>query len=106
MSTHIVKAKQRRHSAGYRLGVLSRVVAAAVGGYAVASLFIVGAGYLTPWNKARAVLGGSLLAFAVWAAVVMWVFSARSAARAWLGVAVVSALLGAVLWYFKQKGGA
>lgn len=87
-----------------RLGVASRVLAATVGGYALASLvasaLAAALPLLTPASRADGVQIASLLSFAFYTAAAIWVFSTRSATRAWLGLAGVSlacALLLAVL---------
>lgn len=71
--------------------VLSRIVAAIVGGFAFTSAVIV-ALPLLPGSKVQWVVGASLLGFALWTAAVVWVFAARSAARAWSGLALASAV--------------
>ncbi|HEY1101941.1 MAG TPA: DUF3649 domain-containing protein [Burkholderiaceae bacterium] len=81
----------------YRLGVASRALAAIGGGYAVsAALAAVLALYL-PVSRPEAVLTGTLASFLVYAVAVMWVFAARSAARAWMGLLIPGAALGALL---------
>lgn len=83
---------------GYRWRVASRVLAAALGGYALTSLAtavtvlaLPRLGFSTP---AQAVLTATLWSFAFYAAVVVWVFSTRSAARAWSGLALGAAIAG------------
>jgi hypothetical protein len=80
-------------------------VAAAVGGYALAttlSVAIVAVVSAGPGTMARAdsVLVAMQLSFAVYVGAVMWAFAARSAACAWLGLglpALLSALVARVL---------
>lgn len=76
----------------YRLGIASRVLAASVGGYAVAAL---GAAAVTlalvrlgGAARADAVLWASLASFALYTGAAIGVFAARSAGRAWAGLAV------------------
>src|SRR3954467_6909006 len=69
-----------------RLPLLSRIVAAIVGGYALAALGSVAALSL-PIDRSQAVLTGMLASFALYAAAVIWVFAVRSARRAWVGLA-------------------
>ena len=84
----------------YRLGIASRVLAATVGGYAmsalVASALAAVLPLLTPASRADGVLIASLLGFVFHAGAVVWVFSTRSATRAWLGLAGVSAACAAL----------
>lgn len=48
--------------------------------------------------RADAVLWTSLLGFALYAVAALWVFSARSATRAWAGLGAVCAPCAALLW--------
>ncbi|SDG35200.1 MULTISPECIES: DUF3649 domain-containing protein [unclassified Duganella] len=89
--------EQRR----YRWHVFSRVLAAALGGYVLTSLITVALAQLLSRTfgvlPAAAVLSATLLSFAVYTVIVCWIFSTRSATRAWLGVALPSLALGALL---------
>jgi len=73
----------------------SRIVAALFGGYALAALTSVAALAL-PGSVAQTVLTGMMLGFLVYAGAVIWVFWARSAARAWAGLAWVGLPLSVV----------
>lgn len=93
----------------YRLAVASRVAAAALGGYALASAAMVLMAHLWPAPRAQAVLWATMLSFAVYAAAVIWVFGTRSAARAWagmLGATALVSLLAALLWWARPLGAA
>jgi hypothetical protein len=84
----------------HRAGPLvSRIVAAVLGGYALAALTTVAALAL-PISRPQAVLSGMLASFAVYAAAVVWVFAVRSARRAWAGllVAAVPLLMACFAW--------
>ncbi|OZI58640.1 DUF3649 domain-containing protein [Bordetella genomosp. 1] len=82
-----------------RLAVGSRVVAAAVGGYALASALSVLLALLLPLPRAQAVLAASMLGFVWYVAAIMVAFSVRSATRAWLCmVAPATALALACVW--------
>jgi hypothetical protein len=65
--------------------LLSRLVAAIVGGYALASLAAI-ASLALPLQTTQAVITGQLVSFLVYAGAVVWVFAVRSARRAWLGL--------------------
>ena len=81
-----------------RGALLSRMVAALFGGYALAALTSVAALAL-PMGTVEAVLLGMQASFGVYAGAVVWVFAARTAWRAWLGLAVVAVpLLAAACW--------
>jgi len=79
------------HIARDRLSVLSRVLAAVAGGYVVTSLLSIALALgLTAlgMNKAEAVLATTMAAFLLYALIIMAVFHARTAARAWLGLVI------------------
>lgn len=82
---HRVATKQR-------LGIVSRTIAAIVGGYALTSLFAVACSVSSRDFRADVVLVGMLTSFAVYVGAFLWCFSASSALRAWLGL-LLSALL-------------
>jgi hypothetical protein len=80
-----------------RVGPLvSRIICAVFGGYALAALTSV-ATLALPMSKPQAVLTGMLASFVVYACTVIWVFAVRSASRAWAGclIAAVPLLLAA-----------
>lgn len=89
----------------YRCMVASRALAAALGGYALASLFTavlaVGLPRMSDTSRASALLMATMLSFAVYAVAVIWAFSTRSALRAWAGIVLPSAMLAAALWALK-----
>lgn len=88
--------------------VASRAIAGAFGGYALASLVTAVLALALPLatgaSRASALLTATLLSFAVYAVAVMWAFSARSALRAWAGLALASAVFGAALLVLKGAG--
>lgn len=77
--------------------LISRIVAALVGGYILAALSSVAALAL-PLSKPQAVLTGMLASFAIYAGAVIWVFAVRSALKAWLGLIVVALALLPAAW--------
>lgn len=72
--------------------LVSRIVAAVVGGYALAALASV-APLALPVSRPQAVLAGMQLSFAVYTGAVVWVFAVRSARRAWTGLLLMAAPL-------------
>ncbi len=85
------------HTAG---PLLSRIVAALLGGYGLAALASVAAVAL-PISRSEAVLTGMLTSFAIYAGAVIWTFAARSAWRAWGGLLVVAlplAIVASTVW--------
>lgn len=77
--------------------LVSRIVAALFGGYAVAALASV-AVLALPMSKPQAVLTGMMASFLIYAGAVIWVFAVRSALKAWLGLIVVVAPLALAAW--------
>lgn len=78
---------------GWRL--LSLAATALLGGYALATASSIFLGGLLPIPLGEAVLAGNLLGFAVYVAVVIWVFALRRPARAWLYLLLCSGVLAA-----------
>ena len=95
----------KKGSTAYRWAVASRVLAAALGGYALASALTVLLALLWPLPKDQAVLADTMLSFIQYAAAVIWVFSVRSVTRAWLGMLIPTVLVAALCWVL-QAGGA
>jgi hypothetical protein len=77
--------------------LISRIVAALAGGYAIAALASV-AVLALPMSKPQAVLTGMLASFIIYAGVVIWVFAVRSATKAWVGLLIVAAVLLPAAW--------
>lgn len=85
-------------------GLISRILAAVMGGYAVAALSAV-AILALPVDTVQAVLAGNQLSFAVYCTAVIWVFAVRDAWRAWGGLLLACLLLApAVLWVWLGAG--
>jgi hypothetical protein len=77
--------------------LVSRIVAALFGGYALAALSSV-AVLALPLSKPQAVLTGMLASFAIYTGAVIWVFAVRSALKAWAGLIVVAVALSPLAW--------
>lgn len=86
------------HVVSHRLGVLSRVLAASLGGYIVTALISAALALALPRlsdaSRADAVMVATMLSFAVYTVVAIWVFCARTALRAWVGLTGVALLAG------------
>ena len=80
----------------YRLAVASRVLAAVLGGYAVAALASVSLSLWLAMPRADAVVTGMMASFMAYLGAVVWCFACRSAWRAWFGLILASLLLAAV----------
>lgn len=91
--------------ASYRWSVLSRCVAAAVGGYAVVTLLQLAMIVVLPWEDHKALLFSSQTGYLYYTAIIIWCFAARTAMRAWRGLGVVALPLGLIdAWYLIQGG--
>ena len=77
--------------------LLSRIVAAMFGGYALAALTSI-ATLAIPMKTSEAVFAGLLSSIVVYALAVIWVFAVRTATRAWAGLLVVALPLLVVVW--------
>lgn len=75
----------------------SRVIAATVGGYTLTALVTVMLAVWLPLPRVEATIVATFVSFAVYAVIVLWVFAARSAVRAWSGVVIGSAVVYALL---------
>ncbi|WP_159910704.1 DUF3649 domain-containing protein [Pantoea sp. 18069] len=93
-------------SRAYRLAVASRVLAAAFGGYALASAATVLLALVWPAPQSQALLWASMLSFAIYSVAVIWVFMARTATRAWVGLVLVTAAVSALAWLLRTGGAA
>jgi hypothetical protein len=82
------------------LSVAMRIIAAVVGGYALAHSLPIAIAAVMPITKAEAALFAIQGSFLVYTAAVIWVFAARNARAAWLGLLVPTALTGLVAWGF------
>lgn len=78
--------------------MLSRIVAAILGGYAFTYAFTAALARLLPLNKADALITATLLSFAVYTGAVLWAFASRSATRAWAGLALGIPLAAIGFW--------
>ena len=97
----MIAVRHRARSVG---PLVSRIVAAIFGGYALAALASVAALAL-PMSKPQAVLTGMLASFAVYSGAVVWVFAVRSARRAWVGLLVAAVPLLLAAWSVRAGGG-
>lgn len=85
----------------YRLSVLSRVIAASVGGYVSVNIANLAWTLLLPVERYKALLFSMQSGFVVWTLLILWIFAARTATRAWLGLLLFTLPLAAVdAWYY------
>jgi hypothetical protein len=90
--------------AAYRLSVFSRVLAATVGAYLLANIVTAALTFLLPMATSMAYLVGVQSSFLVCSIAILWVFSARTARKAWLGLLVIGLPLALVDAYFALQG--
>lgn len=83
----------------YRWAVASRALAAIAGGYALSAATAAGVGLMLTRSGSTgvdAVLWATMLGFITHAIAALWAFGCANATRAWLGIGIPAALLGAV----------
>ena len=90
----------------YRWAVFSRVMAAVFGGYALSSAATVLIALLWPASKAQGLLWATQLSFVVYTVAIIWVFSTRSATRAWWGMVIGTVVCSGLAWLLQKGGGA
>jgi hypothetical protein len=88
----------------HRLSVLSRVLAAALGGYALMLIVDVALAFLLPITPRNAFLYAVQSGFLIYTLVIIWAFAARTASKAWLGLLLVGAPLALVDAYYYWQG--
>jgi hypothetical protein len=79
---------KHRYQATY--SIVSRVIAAIIGGYVLANLIAILLSHLLPMSQPEAVMVSMLCSFAVYAAVAMWVFTTKTATKSWVGLLITS----------------
>ncbi|WP_110946921.1 DUF3649 domain-containing protein [Pseudomonas bohemica] len=89
-------ARSGEVSVRWRLAVASRVTAALIGGYLLTALSSVCLAQFLPLARAEAVVLAMTLSFLVYLPAVLWCFVCRTAWRAWFGLLLPSAVLGAI----------
>lgn len=76
----------------------SRIVAGIAGSFVTASAVVIALPVFTRGHKVDAVTTASMVGFAVWTGAVIWVFAARTATRAWLGLMATTLACVSVVW--------
>jgi hypothetical protein len=91
-------------AAAYRWSVFFRCVAAAVGGYAIVTLLHLATTVVLPWENYKSMLFASQTGYLWYTGIIIWCFAARTATRAWAGLAVVALpLLLIDAWYLISR---
>jgi hypothetical protein len=70
------------------LRILSRSVAAIIGGYVLGNLLATLTSYLLPMPTEDSVLLSLQLSFLFYSIAIIWVFSVKTAGQAWLGLLI------------------
>jgi hypothetical protein len=105
MSDPLQRPRERPFdTAAYRLSVVSRVMAALVGGYFVAYASTALLTVILPFDRINRVVTASLLSFVVWCVAAIWVFAARRAWQGWWTQLVAGALMLALAFVFRAAG--
>lgn len=90
----------------YRMAVFSRMAAAILGGYVLASAAAACLAVWLPMGRADAVTTAQMLSFVFYTCGVIWVFATRNAWRAWAGVLLPAAVLGGLFLVGRMMGAA
>ncbi|MEM8814278.1 MAG: DUF3649 domain-containing protein [Pseudomonadota bacterium] len=93
MSTPAVMAKRPG-----RWHIASRVFAATIPGFVLTNTSGVLLSFLLPGEKLSGVAIATLLSFAIYAAIVMWIFSVKRLRTVWLGLLTGILLTGGGAW--------
>lgn len=76
--------------------VVSRVVAAALGGYGLIYAFTACVTLLLPLSKSEAALTATMLSFVLYTGAILWAFAASTPRRAWIGLLAPAAICSAI----------
>lgn len=98
--SHPKSASHSTLSHAYRWQVCSRIAAAIIGGYCLASAITILLILLWPDSTVYAFLGASMLFFAWFCAAIIWVFATASAKRAWYGMIISTAGISLLCYFF------
>lgn len=88
----------------YRLQVASRMLAA-LACYGLTSLIGIFLALLWPIPQAQAVLASIMVSFAIYALLILWVFTVKSLRTVWLTLVIGSALFGLLVWVLLPEAG-
>lgn len=102
VATPTASAKARAGTdANPRIDMISRTIAGVFAGYGMSALCAACLAVCLPGEKADAAQTGTLTAFLVYTAAIIWAYAAASHWRAWIGVAVPAALFGTLFLAFR-----
>ena len=78
------------------VSIAARAAAAVFGGYALATVTVIGLAGILPMGRGDAVMTGLLSSFLFYCLAAIWAFSTRSALKAWIGIAAWTAVFGII----------
>lgn len=84
------------------LAVTARAVAGIGGGYALAAFFTTTVALLVRTPREEAALLGAVPSFLVFAAAIVWAFTASTVARAGAGIGLPLAVFAALTWWLSR----
>jgi hypothetical protein len=85
------------------VAVISRVIAAIVGGYVLSNLLSIILSYLLPGSPAEGVMTAMVVSFAVYGAVVIWVYSVKSLQQVWKNILITSGICIIMIYFLMPK---
>ncbi|MFA5631036.1 MAG: DUF3649 domain-containing protein [Porticoccaceae bacterium] len=88
----------------YRLHVASRVLAA-LACYGLTSLISIVLALIWPIPQAQAVLSSIMVSFAIYAVLILWVFSVKNLRTVWLSIIISGAVFGLLAWILLPEAG-
>ena len=87
-----------KHATSAWVPILSRTLAALVGGYVFTYAFTAALARLLPLDNVDAMLVASLLSFAIYTCAILWAFIARHQWSAWMGAVLALPLAAIGFW--------
>ena len=83
--------------------VCSRVIAAIIGGYVLSNLLSILLSYILPGSPSDGVMTGMVISFAVYGAVIIWVYSVKSLQQVWRNLLITSAVCAIIIYFLMPK---
>ncbi|MFJ7884493.1 iron transporter [Pseudomonas sp. NPDC096917] len=87
-----------KHTTPAWMPILSRTLAAMVGGYVFTYAFTAALAQLLPLDNVDSLLVASLLSFAIYTCAILWAFIARHQWSAWMGAVLAVPLAAIGFW--------
>jgi len=76
--------------------VVSRVIAASLGGYVMTYAATICLTVLLPLSKTEAILAAAMVSFLLYVGAIIWAFAAATPMRAWMGLLAPAVLCSAI----------